>query len=105
MRRRSLLAAMAALGIPSIAKTELAGGIEVNSPGMLLISGFRGTDRSDPEVDLARRAREAGAIAGVILLDRNIRSPEQLIDLTASLREASPELPPIIAIDQDGVAP
>lgn len=44
----------------------------------------------------------SGQVAGVILLERNVRSPEQLSALTAALRAASPDLPPIISIDQEG---
>ncbi len=47
---------------------------------------------------------ETGAIAGVILLRRNIVSPEQLIKLSISLREAAGSFVPIISVDQEGGA-
>ncbi len=71
-------------------------------PGQLLISGFRGTIPADPEVDQVRRHIERGDVAGIMLLKRNIKSPEQLYRLTSSLQEASPDLPIIISIDQEG---
>jgi beta-N-acetylhexosaminidase len=39
-------------------------------------------------------------IGGVILFARNYENPEQLIELTASIREANPDL--LIAVDQEG---
>ena len=45
---------------------------------------------------------EEGTIGGVILLRRNITSPEQLISLTTAFRNASGSVRPIIAIDQEG---
>lgn len=73
-----------------------------SSPGQLLISGFRGTSSAEPEVDQVRRYIERGDVAGVMLLRRNIKSPEQLRSLTSSLQEASPDLPIIISVDQEG---
>ena len=70
--------------------------------GQILITGFRGTGPSDPEVDQVRRYIEDGIVSGVILLRRNIRSPEQLLNLTTSLQSTSAEHPVIIAIDQEG---
>ena len=72
--------------------------------GKFLLSGFRGTRVDDPEVievcDFLRR----GEIAGVLLLGRNIVSPEQLIALIEVLRASANErnFIPIIAIDQEG---
>lgn len=100
--RRSLLAAPAAIGLLSCAAGSWGATTAQPSAGGLLICGFRGTSPADPDVEAIRHALEAGALAGVILLDRNIRAPEQLGALTASLRAASPDRPPIIAIDQEG---
>lgn len=68
----------------------------------LVVSGFRGVLPGDPEVDVIRRLLEADEIAGVILLRRNIISPEQLIKLSLSLREAAGSFVPIISVDQEG---
>ncbi len=71
-------------------------------PGQLLLTGFRGTSPSDAEVDIVRRYIEHGDVAGVMLLKRNIKSPEQLFRLTTSLQSAASDHPIIISIDQEG---
>lgn len=69
--------------------------------GQLVVTGFRGTTASDPDVEIVRNLLERGSIGGVILLRRNITSPDQLRRLTDALR-ASSETTPIISIDQEG---
>lgn len=68
----------------------------------MIISGFRGKRPGDPEVDRIRRYLEEGKVGGVILLKRNIASPEQLLALSRSLKEAAGPLAPLISIDQEG---
>lgn len=104
MRRRTFLTSPFAVGIANLATPSFADDLPQVDLGHLLISGFRGTEASDPEVDQVRRYIEDGTIAGVLLLKRNIRSPDQLERLTTVLREASPDRPPIISIDQEGGA-
>ena len=72
--------------------------------GKLVVTGFRGVLPGDPDVDAVRRLLEAGDIAGVILLRRNVVSPEQLIKLAISLRQAAGSFVPIISVDQEGGA-
>lgn len=71
-------------------------------PGQMILTGFRGTAPASPEVAQVCRMLARGEIAGVLLLERNIRSPGQLARLTDTLRAAAPALPPIIAVDQEG---
>ena len=102
INRREFIAAAGfwgALGIgsPSFADSDLQ-----ILTGQLLVTGFRGTLPSDPEVDQVRRYIEKGVVAGVMLLRRNIVSPEQLCRLNASLQSAASEHPAIICIDQEG---
>lgn len=87
-----------------IAAAQGARAEEESKVGKLVVSGFRGVLPGDPEVDVVRRLLEAGEISGVILLRRNIVSPEQLIKLSLSLREAAGSFVPIISIDQEGGA-
>ena len=73
--------------------------------GAMLMIGFRGTV---PPTDVLA-AIESGAVGGVILFDkdtqskgpRNIASPEQLRQLTATL-QAHAKYPLLIAVDQEG---
>ena len=72
------------------------------STGQLLLTGFRGTEPSDSEVDDVCRMLEAGACAGVILLRRNCTSPEQISRLSRAFRDAAGAVTPVISIDQEG---
>lgn len=75
--------------------------------GAMLMCGFRGTELAPGDPFLAALA--AGRVGNVILFDRdmatggerNIRSPEQVRRLTATLRAAAPG-PIFIAVDQEG---
>ena len=75
--------------------------------GSMLMLGFRGADLPPGDPFLAQV--RAGHVGHVILFDRdvttggerNITSPRQLRQLTASLRAASPG-PLLIAVDQEG---
>ncbi|WIV52056.1 glycoside hydrolase family 3 N-terminal domain-containing protein [Marivivens sp. LCG002] len=70
--------------------------------GKVIIAGFRGTKPGDPEVERVCEMLASGNLAGVLLLARNIKSPEQLLELTSRLKEAAADLSPVIAIDQEG---
>ena len=66
--------------------------------GQLFVIGFEGKDL-DPEV--RNLIRDVGP-AGVILFQRNLESPEQILDLTRALQDASPHRPLLVSIDQEG---
>jgi beta-N-acetylhexosaminidase len=65
--------------------------------GELFMLGFAGEDLSFLEA----WAREEG-LGGVILFARNLGTPEEIAALTDRLRRLTPELPPLIAVDQEG---
>lgn len=65
--------------------------------GQLLLLGIKGFQLSANEKTVLTRIQPGG----FILFGRNIESPEQIRELTDSLRELCDE-PPIIAIDQEG---
>lgn len=69
--------------------------------GQMLMVGFQGTDPNDASVQRIVAQVSAGRIGGVILMDRNIRSPKQVRILTAALRARAP-LPFLISTDQEG---
>lgn len=69
--------------------------------GQLIIVGFAGTDPGDPGVEAVARQLGEGTIGGVLLLGRNVRSPEQLTRLTGYLASQN-RAKPFIAIDQEG---
>lgn len=97
MDRRSFLSAASLALLPSP-----IGASSPLSPGQLLITGFRGTEAGDPEVDQVCRFLEAGVCAGVILLRRNCTSPDQVSRLSRTLRDAAGGLAPVISVDQEG---
>jgi beta-N-acetylhexosaminidase len=66
--------------------------------GKLLVVGF---DGQELPATLAR-ARRAGERAGIIVFRRNVASMEQLGALSASAQALSPELPLLVAIDEEG---
>ncbi len=70
--------------------------------GQMILVGFPGQRPQDAGVAAARRQIAEGVVGGVVLYPENIRSPEQLKALTASLREARTQPRPFIAVDQEG---
>lgn len=70
--------------------------------GQLLLVGFQGASPSDPSVAQTVEQLSSGRISGVLLLDRNISSPQQVRHLTTALHAATPGTPPFIAVDQEG---
>jgi len=65
--------------------------------GELFMLGFAGDDLSFLEA----WAREEG-LGGVILFSRNLGAPPAIAALTERLRRLTPDLPPLIAVDQEG---
>lgn len=68
----------------------------------MLICGFPGKTLADDD-PIIRAIRDDG-LGGVILFARNIESPAQLRNLTATLRGAAGARPLLIAVDQEGGA-
>ena len=69
--------------------------------GQLLIAGFQGTTVSPEIAELIQRRR----LGGIILFARNIREPQQTLELTSRLqalaKEAGHPYPLLIAVDQE----
>ena len=82
---------------PSLAVSQ-----EALTPGQLLITGFRGTQPGDPEVEKVCQMLATKLCAGVILLRRNCTSPEQVSRLSRAFRDASGGTTPVISVDQEG---
>ncbi len=70
--------------------------------GQMLIVGFAGTSANDGDVpDLTHQISD-GIVGGVMVLKRNIRSPEQVAALTTHLQMARDAAPLFVSIDQEG---
>ncbi len=70
--------------------------------GKRVIIGFPGSQISDASVQKAGAALSKGHIGGVILLGHNVKSPDQVKNLTSYFRQNSPHFTPFISIDQEG---
>ncbi len=70
---------------------------ETPAPGRLLVCALEGPELLRHEEGALREL----APAGVILFARNLRSPAQVRDLVAGVRECCP-LPTLVSIDQEG---
>ena len=70
--------------------------------GQMLVVGFHGTSSKGKDAQRIARQIAEGKIGGVILMDRNIRSPQQVRALNAKFLNTGHPLIPIISIDQEG---
>ena len=70
--------------------------------GQMLLVGFNGSSPTGATAKRIAGLIARGQIGGVILFDRNIRSPRQVRALTAKFRKAGHPLVPIISVDQEG---
>lgn len=70
--------------------------------GQMLIVGFTGIQSDDAGTLAVRQQIADGIIGGIILLDRNIVDPKQLLALNQSLNPPNLPIPAFIAVDQEG---
>ncbi len=70
--------------------------------GQMLLIGFHGTSPGGKDARRIARQIAKGQIGGVILMDRNIRSPRQVRTLTSRFLSTGHPLTPIISVDQEG---
>lgn len=70
--------------------------------GQMLLIGFNGTSPNGQSAQRITRQIAEGRIGGVILMDRNVRSPRQVRALTAKFLNTGHPLTPIISVDQEG---
>jgi beta-N-acetylhexosaminidase len=70
--------------------------------GQLIMVGFNGTNPMDPGVMAVSGQLASGRIGGVMLLGRNIQTPDQLTTLTHHLADQNSGSSVLIAVDQEG---
>ncbi|MEO0348292.1 MAG: glycoside hydrolase family 3 N-terminal domain-containing protein [Pseudomonadota bacterium] len=62
--------------------------------------GFSGTSIADPEVEQICELFAANKIGGIVLFKHNVKSPSQVKQLIAAIKDKAPKA--IIAVDQEG---
>lgn len=107
MRFKSLvlITALAAVALSALPRQGSATGSDAELRamiGQMLLVGFNGTSPSGAGAKRTALQLQRGEIGGVILMDRNVRSPAQIKALTSKLRNAGSPLTPIISVDQEG---
>jgi beta-N-acetylhexosaminidase len=70
--------------------------------GQLIMVGFNGTSPTDAGVIAVSDQLESGRIGGVMLLRRNVQTPDQLTTLTRHLAGQGSGSSVLIAVDQEG---
>ncbi len=70
--------------------------------GQMIIVGFAGDDTDDKSVVAVRRQIADGVLGGLIYLKPNIASLSRVSAMNEAFLAASPDLPPFLAIDQEG---
>lgn len=96
IRFLTTLVLAAGLAVPAAAQTleQMA--------GQMIVLGFAGDAPSDKSVVALRAEIAAGDIGGVMYLKTNVASQQAVVAMNAAFREASPDLPPFISVDQEG---
>jgi beta-N-acetylhexosaminidase len=70
--------------------------------GQMIVVGFSGDDPDDASVERVRDEIAAGILGGIMYLRPNVASLDAVRRMNAAFRAASPNLPPFIALDQEG---
>jgi Beta-glucosidase-related glycosidases len=98
LRSVSAIAALLILAQPAAAVTleQMA--------GQMIIVGFEGKDADDPGVTAVTEELAAGRLGGVMYLKKNVATLAGLREMNAMFRDAAPDLPPFITLDQEGGA-
>jgi beta-N-acetylhexosaminidase len=100
----------------SLLRTLLLAGLVLSAPanafaatldemaGQMIVVGFQGNSVNAKSVVALREEIAKGRIGGVMFLKTNVSSLAAVKAMNAAFREASPDLPPFITLDQEGGA-
>lgn len=95
--------ALASLAITLLAMPVQAATLE-EMAGQMIVVGFEGDGTGDAGVKAVAEDLAAGRLGGVMFLKKNVASLAAVRRMNAMFREAAPELPPFITLDQEGGA-
>ena len=70
--------------------------------GQMIVIGFEGDDAGEASVAAVAAELAAGRLGGVMYLRKNVASLGAVREMNALFREAAPELPAFITLDQEG---
>ena len=92
------LAALLTVAAPASAQTleQMA--------GQMIVVGFSGNSASDKSVMVLRDEIAEGVLGGVMYLKPNVASLGAVKAMNAAFRDAMPDLPPLLTLDQEGGA-
>ena len=96
---KSLVAALLAAAL--LATPALAASLE-QMAGQMIVVGFSGDDSTDKSVLALQKEIAAGDLGGVMFLKTNVKDKASVIAMNAAFRDAAPDLPPFITLDQEG---
>jgi beta-N-acetylhexosaminidase len=99
----SLLLAPVLLGALAVSTPAAAQSLE-QMAGQMIVVGFAGDSADDKSVAALRAEIAAGTLGGVMYLKTNVASLKAVQAMNAAFREASPDLPPFLTLDQEGGA-
>ena len=99
VRSLAFLAALA-LFAPQVSRAD-APSLEAKI-GQMIMVGFRGAAPDDEWVETVKRQIAEGKLGGVMHLGYNIGDKAATVAINRAFSAASPELPPLIAVDQEG---
>lgn len=103
MQLRSVLPPAAMLALFVFAPPALAQTLEQKA-GQMIVVGFSGDSAGDQSVAALRSQIAAGTLGGVMYLRPNVASLAAVEAMNEAFREASPDLPPFLTLDQEGGA-
>lgn len=98
-----LFKALLATALIAAAPSALAQSLD-QMAGQMIIVGFAGDDAGDRSVIAIRDEIAAGTLGGVMYLKSNVGSLDRVRAMNAMFRAAAPDLPPFLALDQEGGA-
>ncbi len=92
-----------ALALPLLAFASVAHAATLEQmAGQMIVIGFQGDDADDAPVKKLREEIAAGRLGGVMLLKTNVKNLAAVAEMNSAFRDASPDLPPFITVDQEG---
>jgi beta-N-acetylhexosaminidase len=97
-----ILSACLLLGLTTIAPASAA--TLEQMAGQMIVVGFQGDSADAASVTALRDDIAAGRLGGVMFLKVNVTSLANVAEMNRAFRAASPELPPLITLDQEGGA-